>query len=86
MWNPFRRVSAVVVRKSGLVYMSRRQARGVWRCGRCGRGEIREPEAGSRCPACQAEVVAVQRGADVWTLLLVLVVLVAAWVALAWWR
>jgi len=86
MWKPWRRVTGVVVRASGFSYACPRDAEGAWRCGRCERGEIRQPEIGRRCAACEAEVVGVQRGMDVWVILLVLLMLVAVWAALTWWR
>lgn len=58
-----------------------------WRCGRCEQGVLVAPQIGSRCPVCQAEVVARRGGGSgVWLVLLVLVVLVLGWVALTWWR
>ena len=86
VWNPWRRVTGVAVRASGFTYACRRDVGGVWHCGRCNRSEIRNPDLGRRCPACEAEVIAVQRGLDVWILVLVVITLVAAWAALMWWR
>ena len=86
VWNPWRRATGVVVRASGFTYASRRDVGGAWRCGRCNRHAIRYPDVGRRCAGCGAEVVAVQRGLDVWILLLVVVMLVGAWAALTWWR
>ena len=81
-----RRVTGVVVRGNGFSYSCTRAFWGAWRCGRCQRAEIPAPALGQQCPGCQAEVVATQRGLDLWSALLVIVVLVATWVALAWWR
>jgi Zn finger protein HypA/HybF involved in hydrogenase expression len=86
MWNPWRRVTAVVVRASGFAYACRRDVEEAWRCGRCERGVIQHPEIGRRCVACEAEVVAVQRGRDLWVMMLVVLILVATWAALTWWR
>ena len=86
MWSPWRRVAAVVVRANGFSYTCRRDAVGAWRCGRCEQAEIPQPEIGRRCGACEAEVVGVQRGLDVWVMILVLLVLLATGAALAWWR
>jgi len=35
---------------------------------------------------CRAEVVATQRGLDLWIALLVIIMLITAWMALALWR
>jgi hypothetical protein len=47
---------------------------------------IRDPVLGQHCPGCQAEVIATQRGLDLWSALMVIIMLIAAWVALALWR
>jgi hypothetical protein len=86
VWKPWHRATGVVVQASGFSYACRRDAEGAWRCGRCEQGLIQHPEIGRRCVACEAEVVAVQRGMDLWVMLLVVLVLVATWAALAWWR
>jgi hypothetical protein len=86
VWQPRGRVTGVVVRGDGFAYACTRGLWGAWRCGRCQTAELREPAVGQRCPGCQAEVVATQRGLDLWIALIVIVTLVATWVALAWWR
>ena len=86
MWWPRGRVTGVVVRGNGFAYACTRWLWGAWRCGRCQRAVIRDPVLGQHCPGCQAEVIATQRGLDLWSALMVIIMLIAAWVALALWR
>jgi DNA-directed RNA polymerase subunit RPC12/RpoP len=79
VWNPWRRITAVLVRASDLTYACSREALG-WRCGQCDRGVIPDPTPGRRCPICGAQVVAMQRGVDAWVLGLPVLIFVAAWV------
>ncbi len=84
MWNPWRRVTAVVVRAGNLSYACHRDGRG-WRCGRCDRGWLVDPRPHGRCPVCSALVVAVQRGVDAWVLGLLVLLFLAGWLVLVLW-
>ena len=71
----------------GQYLCDREPDRSGWRCGRCERGILVAPQVGSRCPVCEAEVIATRGGRSwLWFGVLVLVALLLGWVVMTWWR